>query len=588
MEKVIEMKGITKIFPGVVANDKVDFDLVKGEIHVLLGENGAGKTTLMNVLYSLYQQEEGTIFVKGKETKIPNPAKAISVGIGMIHQHFMLVDIFTVTENIILGNEPMAGLKVDINKARNEVRDLANKYGFNIDPDSLIKDITVGQQQKVEILKALYRNTDILILDEPTAVLTPQEIDELEIILRNLTDEGKSVILITHKLKEIMQMSDRVTILRRGKVVGQVDTNNTTIPELAELMVGRKVKLSVDKSPHTPGEVVLEIKNLNFKDERGVQKVKDLSLSVRRGEILGIAGVDGNGQSELVELLTGILKADSGSVLLKNQEITKETADQIIEAGISSIPEDRHKRGLVLKMPLYENAILGQHKNKKFSNGISMNYSVIKDYTRGLIKDFDIRTPNESVPAGTLSGGNQQKLVAAREISKDPTVLIASQPTRGLDVGAIEYIHKRLIQERDHDKAVILVSLELDEVMDLADRISVIYDGHINVTLDRADATEKLLGILMAGGTLDQPAAPVASSLSDRAGQITLEQPDVITPNSEINQNQTMNNVAKDKTIRQTDAMPKSELAPESNPTPQSTSLPVSQDQKEGNYGTKN
>ncbi|MFZ2258379.1 MAG: ABC transporter ATP-binding protein [Clostridiaceae bacterium] len=588
MEKVIEMKGITKIFPGVVANDKVDFDLVKGEIHVLLGENGAGKTTLMNVLYGLYQQEEGTIFVKGKETKIPNPAKAISVGIGMIHQHFMLVDIFTVTENIILGNEPMAGLKVDINKARNEVRDLANKYGFNIDPDSLIKDITVGQQQKVEILKALYRNTDILILDEPTAVLTPQEIDELEIILRNLTDEGKSVILITHKLKEIMQMSDRVTILRRGKVVGQVDTNNTTIPELAELMVGRKVKLSVDKSPHTPGEVVLEIKNLNFKDERGVQKVKDLSLSVRRGEILGIAGVDGNGQSELVELLTGILKADSGSVLLKNQEITKETADQIIEAGISSIPEDRHKRGLVLKMPLYENAILGQHKNKKFSNGISMNYSVIKDYTRGLIKDFDIRTPNESVPAGTLSGGNQQKLVAAREISKDPTVLIASQPTRGLDVGAIEYIHKRLIQERDHDKAVILVSLELDEVMDLADRISVIYDGHINVTLDRADATEKLLGILMAGGTLDQPAAPVASSLSDRAGQITLEQPDVITPNSEINQNQTMNNVAKDKTIRQTDAMPKSELAPESNPTPQSTSLPVSQDQKEGNYGTKN
>lgn len=588
MEKVIEMKGITKIFPGVVANDKVDFDLVKGEIHVLLGENGAGKTTLMNVLYGLYQQEEGTIFVKGKETKIPNPAKAISVGIGMIHQHFMLVDIFTVTENIILGNEPMAGLKVDINKARNEVRDLANKYGFNIDPDSLIKDITVGQQQKVEILKALYRNTDILILDEPTAVLTPQEIDELEIILRNLTDEGKSVILITHKLKEIMQMSDRVTILRRGKVVGQVDTNNTTIPELAELMVGRKVKLSVDKSPHMPGEVVLEIKNLNFKDERGVQKVKDLSLSVRRGEILGIAGVDGNGQSELVELLTGILKADSGSVLLKNQEITKETADQIIEAGISSIPEDRHKRGLVLKMPLYENAILGQHKNKKFSNGISMNYSVIKDYTRGLIKDFDIRTPNESVPAGTLSGGNQQKLVAAREISKDPTVLIASQPTRGLDVGAIEYIHKRLIQERDHDKAVILVSLELDEVMDLADRISVIYDGHINVTLDRADATEKLLGILMAGGTLDQPAAPVASSLSDRAGQITLDQPDVITPNSEINQNQTMNNVAKDKTIRQTDAMPKPELAPESNPTPQSTSLPVSQDQKEGNYGTKN
>ena len=504
MEKVIEMKGITKVFPGVVANDKVDFDLEKGEIHVLLGENGAGKTTLMNVLYGLYQQEEGTIFVKGKEEKITTPSKAINLGIGMIHQHFMLVDIFSVTENIILGNEPMSGMKVDIDKAREDVRVLADKYGFNIDPDSLIKDITVGQQQKVEILKALYRNTDILILDEPTAVLTPQEIDELEVILRNLTEEGKSVILITHKLKEIMQMSDRVTILRRGKVVGQVKTGDTTIPELAELMVGRKVNLSVDKAPHTPGNVVLDVKALNFKDERGVAKIKDLSFDVRRGEILGIAGVDGNGQSELIELLTGIVKPESGSIKLNSQEIAGETADHIIRAGLSNIPEDRHKRGLVLKLPLYENAILGQHKSKKFTKGISLDYPTIKKYTRDLIEDFDIRTPNESVPAGTLSGGNQQKLVAAREISKDPSVLIASQPTRGLDVGAIEYIHKRLIQERDNDKAVILVSLELDEVMNLADRISVIYDGHISVTLDRKDATEKLLGLLMAGGTLEQ------------------------------------------------------------------------------------
>lgn len=505
MEKVIEMKGITKVFPGVVANDKVDFDLSKGEIHVLLGENGAGKTTLMNVLYGLYQQEEGTILVNGKEQKITNPAKAIALGIGMIHQHFMLVDIFSVTENIILGNEPMEGLKVDLKKARVEVKALADQYGFNIDPDALIKDITVGQQQKVEILKALYRKTDILILDEPTAVLTPQEIDELEIILRNLTREGKSVILITHKLKEIMKMSDRVTILRLGKVVGQVKTNETSIPELAELMVGRKVSLSVDKDPHEAKEEVLSVVNLNYKDERGAARIKDLSLSVRRGEILGIAGVDGNGQQELVELLTGLLQPVSGTIHLAGKDIARYTAEEVIKAGISSIPQDRHKRGLVLDLPLYENAILGQHKDERFTKGISLNYPAIRQYTKDLIRDFDIRTPSESVPARSLSGGNQQKLIAAREISKDPTVLIASQPTRGLDVGAIEYIHKRLIRERDADKAVILVSLELDEIMDLSDRISVIYDGRITTTIDRSQATEYKLGILMAGGTLEEP-----------------------------------------------------------------------------------
>lgn len=536
MEKVIEMKGITKVFPGVVANDKVDFDLNKGEIHVLLGENGAGKTTLMNVLYGLYQQEEGKIFVNGKEQKITNPSKAIELGIGMIHQHFMLVDIFTVTENIILGNEPMNGLQVDLDKAREDVKQLADQYGFNLDPDALIKDITVGQQQKVEILKALYRKTDILILDEPTAVLTPQEIDELEIILRNLTREGKSVILITHKLKEIMKMSDRVTILRLGKVVGQVLTKDTTIPELAELMVGRQVKLSVDKDPHEAGDEVLVVSNLNYKDERGVAKIKDLSFSVRRGEILGIAGVDGNGQQELVEILTGLIKADSGSVRLNGQEILGFNADQVIRAGMSNIPQDRHKRGLVLQLPLYENAILGQHREKKFNKGISLDYAAIKEYTRGLIKDFDIRTPNESVPARSLSGGNQQKLIAAREISKDPTVLIASQPTRGLDVGAIEYIHKRLIRERDADKAVILVSLELDEVMDLSDRISVIYGGHISTTIDRADATENKLGILMAGGTLEAASAaagPAQSSVSEVMAQAIQPEPKEVSHGTE-------------------------------------------------------
>lgn len=507
MEKVIEMKGITKVFPGVVANENVDFDLNQGEIHVLLGENGAGKTTLMNVLYGLYQQEEGKIFVRGKEENIVSPARAIELGIGMIHQHFMLVDIFSVTENIILGNEPTAGIKVDMAKARQEVKDLISRYGFAIDPDALIKDITVGQQQKVEILKALYRKTNILILDEPTAVLTPQEIDELEVILRNLTAEGKSVILITHKLKEIMKMSDRVTILRLGKVVGQVETAKTSIPELAELMVGRQVKLSTEKAPHDPGEEVLTVEGLTYTDERGVEKVRSVSFGLRRGEILGIAGVDGNGQSELVELLTGILKPSGGSVRLDGKKIAGLSVHSIITSGLSNIPEDRHKRGMVLDLPLYENAILGQHRHPNFAKGLRLDYPAIKAYTEQLVKDYDIRTPNIQVPARSLSGGNQQKLIAAREISKNPTVLIASQPTRGLDVGAIEYIHSRLVEERNADKGVLLVSLELDEILDLSDRILVMYDGRIQAELPRSEATENKLGILMAGGDLTKAEA---------------------------------------------------------------------------------
>lgn len=502
MEKVVEMKNITKVFPGVIANENVDFELKKGEIHVLLGENGAGKTTLMNVLYGLYQAEEGEIFVNGKKEDINNPSKAISLGIGMIHQHFMLVDIFTVTENIILGNESLKGLSLDMKKARKDVKDLAEKYGFKIDPDMKIEDMTVGQQQKVEILKALYRKADILILDEPTAVLTPQEIDELEVILRNLAKEGKSVILITHKLKEIMKMSDRVTILRRGRVIGSVDTKNTSIPELAEMMVGRKVVLKVEKQPKEAGEVVLSIKDLNVKDQRGIEVVKNLSLEVKRGEILGIAGVDGNGQTELVETLTGLRQANSGEITISGQDIYNKAPREIIEKGLSNIPEDRHKRGLILDFPLYENAILGSHWKKEFNSGASLNYKNIREYTNRLIEDFDIRTPDETVTARSLSGGNQQKLIAAREISKNPQVLIATQPTRGLDVGAIEYIHKRLIRERDNDKAVLLVSLELDEVMSLSDRIAVMYDGEIVDIIDGKDATENDLGILMAGGSL--------------------------------------------------------------------------------------
>jgi general nucleoside transport system ATP-binding protein len=503
MEKVIEMKDITKIFPGTVANDNVNFDLLKSETHVLLGENGAGKTTLMNVLYGLYQPEKGKIFVKGKEVSITNPNEAIKLGIGMVHQHFMLVDNFTVTENIVLGSEPRKGLKLDIPKAKGIVKNLASKYGFNIDPDAVIEDISVGQQQKVEILKALYRGADILILDEPTAVLTPQEIQELGIIIDNLKSEGKSVILITHKLKEVMSMSDRVTIIRRGKVTGIVNTSDTSIDELAELMVGRKVNLVIDKKEANIRGEVLQIEHLNANDHRGIKVVDDLSLTVHGGEILGIAGVDGNGQTELIEILTGLRKAKSGKITLEGKDIYAKSPREIIDSGVGHIPEDRHKRGLILPLSLYENSMLGRHHKEPFSKKITIDYKYVKKYCNKLIEDFDVRTPSADVKASSLSGGNQQKLIAAREILKDPDLLIASQPTRGLDVGAIEYIHGRLVDERDKGKAVLLVSLELDEVLALSDRIAVMYDGKIVGILDRKDADEQKLGVLMAGGSLN-------------------------------------------------------------------------------------
>lgn len=500
---VVEMKKITKIFPGVIANEDVDFELRKGEIHVLLGENGAGKTTLMNVLYGLYKQESGKIYINNKLVEMKNPSEAIENGIGMVHQHFMLVQNFTVAENIILGKEPTKGLKVDYKLAREKVQELADKYDFKINADDIIEEMTVGQQQKVEILKALYRKAEILILDEPTAVLTPQEIDELAVILRNLTNEGKSIILITHKLKEIMIMSDRVTIIRRGKGVGTVNTDNTDIDELAELMVGRKVNLVVNKEDHKAKDTIVKINDIEAVDMRGVQILKGINFEIKKGEIFGLAGVDGNGQTELVEVLTGLRKATKGSIEFKDHDIVKMKPREIIEKGISHIPEDRHKRGLILDFSLFENAIIGQHKKDKFSKGQVMKYPEIKEYTRELIENFDIRTPNEVIKSGSLSGGNQQKLIAAREISKNPDLLIAAQPTRGLDVGAIEYIHKRLIEERNKDKAVLLVSLELDEVLALSDRIGVIYDGAIVGIMDAKKATERKLGILMAGGSLE-------------------------------------------------------------------------------------
>lgn len=504
MEKVIEMKGITKVFPGTIANDDVDFDLLKSETHVLLGENGAGKTTLMNILYGLYQPEKGEVYVKGKEVKIANPNDAIKLGIGMVHQHFMLVSNFTVAENIVLGREPKKGLKIDINKAIKDVEELSKKYGFNINPKSVIEDISVGQQQKVEILKALYRGAEILILDEPTAVLTPQEIDELAEIIENLKKEGKSVILITHKLKEVMKMSNRVTIIRRGKVTGIVNTSDTSISQLAELMVGRKVNLVVEKAPAKPGEEILKVENLVAKDSRGLNVVNGVDISVRKCEIVGVAGVDGNGQSEFIEVITGLRKPESGKVVLNGKDIYGKSPREIIDSGLGHIPEDRHKRGLILKYSLFENGILGLQHKKPFSKGIVMDYKAVREHCKRLIEEFDVRTPNDEVHASALSGGNQQKFIAAREISKDPELLIASQPTRGVDVGAIEYIHKRLVQERDNGKAVLLVSLELDEIMALSDRIAVMYDGKVVDVLDRKNATEQKLGILMAGGSLSE------------------------------------------------------------------------------------
>lgn len=502
MEKVVEMKNITKIFPGTIANDNVNFDLEKSETHVLLGENGAGKTTLMNILYGLNQPEKGDIFVNGKKVNIKDPNDAIKLGIGMVHQHFMLVQRFTVAQNIILGAEPRKGIVLDIKKAIEEVKNISEKYGFKINPNDRISDISVSQQQKVEILKSLYRGANILIMDEPTAVLTPQEIDELGVIIKNLEKEGKSVILITHKLKEVMSMSDRVTILRRGKIINTVRTKDTNIDKLAEMMVGRKVSFSVEKKPAKLGKETLKVENLVVKDHRGVETVKGLNLNVHSGEILGIAGVDGNGQSELIEALTGLIKPESGSITVNGKNIFGKSPRYIINSGVSCVPEDRQKRGLVLNYSLLENSVMGEQNKKPFSNGIVMNYKVIREHCKKLIKEFDIRTPNEDVTAASLSGGNQQKLIVAREVAKDPDLLIASQPTRGLDVGAIEYIHKRLVEERDKGRAVLLVSLELDEILSLSDRIAVIYDGKIVDVLDRKDADANKLGILMAGGSL--------------------------------------------------------------------------------------
>lgn len=498
---VVELKQITKRFPGIVANDSISLTLRKGEIHALLGENGAGKSTLMNILFGLYQPDEGTIEINGQPVTIDNPNKAIKLGIGMVHQHFKLVQPFTVTENIILGMEPRKGLNIDYKSASAEVAKLSEQYGLHVNPNSKIQDISVGMQQRVEIMKTLFRGADILIFDEPTAVLTPQEISELMGIMRRLVEEGKSIILITHKLKEIMEISDRVTIIRRGKVIDTVDTNNTNPKELAEKMVGRGVTFKIDKKSPAVGQPVLQLNQVKMNNKNGVSVLNGLDLEVKAGEIVGIAGVDGNGQTELIEAITGLRKINSGSIKLSGKEVSNLPARKIIESGLSHIPEDRHKHGLVLDFSISENMVLETYYKSPYSKGGFLDRRKVDEHAEKLVKDFDVRTPSIETLARSLSGGNQQKAIIAREIDKNPDLLIAAQPTRGLDVGAIEFVHRQLIEQRDQGKAVLLISFELDEIMNVSDRIAVIYEGRIVGEVLPENTNDQELGLMMAGFT---------------------------------------------------------------------------------------
>lgn len=498
---VVSMNKIVKKFGDFTAVDHVDLTIHKGEVHAILGENGAGKSTLMNILYGMYECTSGKIFINDEEVVMDSPKKAIDLGIGMVHQHFMLVQPFTVTENIVLGMEPIKGITVDLKSARDTVIDLSKRYGMAVDPDAKVEDISVGMQQRVEILKVLYRGADTLILDEPTASLTPQEIRELMDIIRHLVNDGKSVILITHKLKEIKAIADYCTIIRQGKYIGTVKVEDTKESKLASMMVGREIIDKVDKKPLEAGEIVLEVKNIHAKDYRGVEILKGLDLNVKKGEIVGLAGVDGNGQTELIEILTGLRKGDSGEVLINGENVFNENPKTIFDKGISSIPADRQKHGLVLEFSVEDNMILQNFKDEPYSKGGILNKEPITKNAKELIDKFDIR-PRESAkrPAGTLSGGNQQKVIVAREVTNNKDLLIAVNPTRGLDVGAIEFVHKYLVEQRNKYKAVLLVSFELDEIMNLSDRIEVIYNGKIAGSVSGEEADENELGLMMAGG----------------------------------------------------------------------------------------
>jgi simple sugar transport system ATP-binding protein len=540
MPPALQATGVTKRFPGVLANDHVDFTLAQGEIHALLGENGAGKSTLMNILYGLYQPDAGQISVNGQPVKIISPHDAIARGIGMVHQHFMLVPPLTVTENIMLGQESLVGATkalgrlamLDRRAAAGRIRELSRQYGLAVDPDATVGDLTVGAQQRVEIIKALYRSAEILILDEPTAVLTPQEADELFVIMRGMVKQGKSIVFITHKLREVFAVADTISVMRAGAMVGSVKPAQATRELLAEMMVGRAVILAIDKAAARPGAPVLQTDGLRVLDDRKHVAVDGVSLAVRSGEILGVAGVQGNGQTELAEALTGLRRAAGGNITLNGHDTTHATPRQLVEAGLGHVPEDRHKHGLVLAFPIRDNIVLCTYYRPPNSHGIALDYPAIERQAEELVRVFDVRTPSIQTTAGALSGGNQQKVIMARELSRlagedgaagrhgEAPLLIASQPTRGLDVGSIEFIHRRIVEARDRGAAVLLISAELDEIMSLSDRIAVMYKGRILAIVDAQTATREQLGLLMAGVTsaTDDRRPPATDGQTKMAG----------------------------------------------------------------------
>jgi len=501
-EIALDMKNINKRFPLVVANDKVNFTVYKGEIHALVGENGAGKSTLMSILYGLYQADSGQIFVNGEKVNIANPKVAINLKIGMVHQHFMLVQPLTVTENIILGMEPKKNnIFIDMENAIKKVEDLSKSMGFKIDPQAKIENISVGIQQRVEIIKVLYRGAEILVMDEPTAVLTPQEVEELFEILRSLKKQGKTIIFITHKLNEVIELSDRVTVMRKGKVVGVKKTKDTNQEEIASMMVGREVIFEIEKKPINMGKIALKVDKLKALNRKGLPAVKDISFEIKEGEILGFAGVEGNGQTELVEVITGLRSASSGKIFLYDKEITKDSPRDIREDKIAHIPEDRRQRGIISEYTVAENLILGSQYRPPFNQGLTLNFTAINKHANNLIKNFDIRPSDKDNLLKSLSGGNQQKVIVARELYGEPNLLIAAQPTRGLDVGSIEFVHQEILNERDKGKAILLISADLEEILSLSDRIAVIYEGEIVAFLDPKKTDEKEIGLLMTGST---------------------------------------------------------------------------------------